>query len=216
MIMKKNFFTAIVLSSSAFLAGCGLGTTGTTGALPAANNTQTSVLTSAGTSVLGTLMSTLLGNTTTKSSIVGTWTYASPKVAFESQNILAQLGSAVASSKIESTLDKQLKKLGFQAGKSTLTFNNDGSCALLRNGKSFPGTYTYDTSSSQMTITGAFGMTTIKPTVSVMGNELYMMFEADKLMNIMNVLANATSYTSTLSSLLGNYNGLKLGMTMTK
>lgn len=214
--MKKNIFTAAVISASLLLAGCGLGTTGTTGALPSGNNTQTSVLTSAGTSVLGTIMSTLLGNTTTKNSIVGTWTYSSPKIAFESQNILAQIGSSVASSKIESVLGNQLKKLGFQAGKTTLTFNNDGTCTLVRSGKSIPGNYTYDSSSSQMTITGAFGVTSVKPTVSVMGNELYMMFEADKLMSIMNTMASATSYTSTLSSLLGNYNGLKLGMTMTK
>lgn len=214
--MKKNILTVAVISASLLLTGCGLGTTGTTGALPSGNNTQTSVLTSAGTSVLGTIMSTLLGNTTTKTSIVGIWTYSSPKIAFESQNILAQIGSSVASSKIESMLGSQLKKLGFQSGKTTLTFNNDGSCTLVRSGKSIPGTYTYDSKSSQMTITGAFGVTNVKPTVSVMGNELYMMFEADKLMSVMNAMASATSYTSTLSNLLGNYNGLKLGMTMTK
>lgn len=214
--MKRNIFVTAVLSASLLLSGCGLGTTGTTGALPSANSTQTSDLASAGSNVLGTLMSTLLGNTTTKNSVIGTWTYSKPKIAFESQNILAQIGSSVASSKIESTLEKQLSKLGFQAGKTSITFNSDGSCALVRNGKSFPGTYTYDTSSRIMTITGAFGVATIKPTVSVMVNELYMMFDADKLMNVMNTLASATSYTSTLSSLLGNYNGLKLGLTMTK
>jgi len=214
--MKKNFFAAAFVSASLLFAGCGFGTTGTTGALPTGNTNQTGALAQAGTSVLGTLMSSILGNTTTKNSIVGTWTYSKPKIAFESQNILAQIGSSVASSKIESTLDKQLKKLGFQAGKTTLTFNNDGSCTLVRSGKSFPGTYTYDAKSSLMTITGAFGVTTIKPTVNVMGNELYMMFDADKLMSAMNVLASATSYTSTLSNLLGNYNGLKLGWTMTR
>lgn len=214
--MKKNFFAAALVSASLLFAGCGFGTTGTTGALPTGNTNQTSALAQAGTSVLGTLMSSILGNTTTKNSIVGIWTYSKPKIAFESQNILAQIGSSVASSKIESTLDKQLKKLGFQAGKTTLTFNNDGSCTLVRSGKSFPGTYTYDAKSSLMTITGAFGVTTIKPTVNVMGNELYMMFDADKLMSAMNVLASATSYTSTLSNLLGNYNGLKLGWTMTR
>ena len=75
----------------------------------------------------------------------------------------------------------------------------------------------YDIGAETLVVTDLEGgVTTIKPTVNVMGNELYMMFDADKLMSAMNVLASATSYTSTLSNLLGNYNGLKLGWTMTR
>ena len=58
------------------------------------------------TDLLGRILSYLLnGNSITKDNIIGTWTYSSPKVIFESENILAKLGSEIASDKIEKTLD---------------------------------------------------------------------------------------------------------------
>ena len=212
--MKKNFSFAVIMISLV-LSGCTTLGTGNTGTATTTSNTQTSVLTSAGTSVLGTLLTTLLGNTTSQSTIVGTWTYSSPKVTFKSESVLAQIGSSVASSKIESTLGSQLSKLGFQQGKTTLTFASDGSCQMVRNGKTFPGTYSYNTSTGVMTIQGALGVTTINPYVSVVGNELYMMFEADKLLSVMTTVSSATK-TSTITNLLGNYNGLQLGWTMVR
>lgn len=224
--MKMNYWMALLAGAALTLNSCTTGSTlatgntnsslatGTTSSL--LNGTTTSVLTSTGTSVLGTLMSTLLGNTTTQTSIVGTWTYAAPKVAFESENILAQIGSSVASNKIESMLGTQLTKAGFKAGKTTITFNSDGSCSMARSGRTIPGTYTYNQKTGQMTIQGALGVTSVTLYVSVVGSEMYMMFEADKILSMMNSMANATTATSTLGSLLKSYSGLKLGWTMTR
>lgn len=215
--MKRNYFLAATLCAALMLSSC-FGSSASTGNLLSGTNTgtTTSVLTSAGTSVLGTLLTTLLGNKTTQNSIVGTWTYSAPKVAFESENILAKIGSSVASSKIESTLGNQLKKIGFQAGKTTLTFAKDGTCTMTRSGKTLNGTYSYDTNSGKMTIQGALGLASISLYVSVVGNEMYMLFDADKILSIMTSLSSATSATSTFGNLLGNYSGLKLGWTMTR
>ena len=216
--MKRRTILSAVAGITAMLCSCGLpGTTGTSAAAGAgSNSTMSSVLTSSGSSVLGTLLGTLLGNTTNQNTLVGTWTYSGPKVTFKSENILAQLGSSVASNKIESTLGTQLQKLGFQAGKTSLTFDGEGNCQMVRSGKTYAGTYTYDTSTSVMTIQGAFGVASIRPYVSVMGNEMYMLFEADQLLTVVSALASATSATSTLGSLLSNYSGLQLGWTMTR
>ena len=215
MIMKKLNAYLLVACASAVLSGCGLGTTGSPIAGGTLNNTTTSTLSSTGTTVIGTLMSTLLGNTTSKNTIVGTWVYSKPKVAFESENILAQLGSAVASSKLESTLDKQLKKIGFTSGKTTFVFQNDGTCVVTMGTRSIPGTYTYNSKTGQMTIKGALGMSSVTPYVSVMGNEMYVMFEADKLLSVMGAVSSVAK-TTTLSNLLGNYNGVKLGWTLVR
>ena len=134
--MKKITALSATLCAALFLSGCGMGTTGSsiatgTAATTATTTTTTSALASTGTTVLGTLLSSLLGNTTTQTSIVGTWVYSKPKIAFESENILAQLGSAVASNKLESSLDTQFKKLGFTAGKTAFTFQQDGSCPMI-------------------------------------------------------------------------------------
>ena len=138
-----------------------------------------------------------------------------PKIAFESESILAQLGSTVASSKLESTLDAQLKKIGFTTGKTSITFKADGTCSMNLGSKTYPGTYSYNTSTGVMTIQGALGVATISPYVSVMGSELYMLFESDKLLSVMTSVSGVAK-TNVLSNLLGSYNGLKLGWTMTR
>jgi len=236
--MKKNIIISAFAACTLILAGCGMGTsqsgnssllggTTTTGTaagagagllgsmLGAGNGTTGSVLTSAGTTVVGTLLNKLLGNTTNKNTIAGTWTYSGPKVAFESEKILAQIGSSVVSSKIESTLGSQLEKMGFKKGKSTIVFTSDGQVQVALGSRTMSGTYTYDQSSGKMTIQGAFGVATVSPYVSVVGNEMYMLFEADKLLSVMGAVSNIAK-TSVISNLLGSYNGLKLGWTMVR
>ena len=226
--MKKlSIFAATVLTAF-MLSGCGAGTgssiasgtsttsttnTSAAGGLAAVGSSLLSG--STGSSLLGTLMSSLLGNTTTQSSIIGTWVYSKPKIAFESESILAQLGSTIASNKLESSLDTQFKKLGFTAGKTAFTFQQDGSCTMTLGSRSIPGTYTYNSKTGQMTIKGTLGLTNITAYVSVMGSEMYILFDADKLLNVMSAVSSVTK-VSTLSSLISNYNGIKIGWTLTK
>ena len=223
--MKKIITLASIVIASISLNSCGgLGSTGSTvgtnqgtAAIGGANagSLLTSVLSGTGTNVLGTVLGTLLGGyTASAQSLVGTWTYTQPKVVFESNSILAQLGSSVASSKLESTLEKQLSKMGFKAGKSTLTLNQDKTCVLALSGKTLNGTYNYDTGSKILTITGALGMTNVSCTCTMNAGQLFMLFDADKLLSVATSMSSMSSTTSTLSSLLGNYNGLKLGWAM--
>lgn len=209
--MNKIHSFAAIVAASLTLASCGLGTTGTT---TTNTNTQTSVLQQTGTGLLGTLLGTILGNTTNQQSLVGTWTYYGPKVVFESENILSQLGGQVLSSNLESKLGTQLGKMGFTAGKSTLVLGSDKNCSLALGTKSWPGTYVYDSSTNKMTLTGVFGLAQLTCTVSVQGNQLYMLFDADKLLSVATSLSSKSA--STLSSLLSSYSGLKLGWVMTK
>jgi hypothetical protein len=65
-----------------------------------------------------------------------------------------------------------------------------------------------------MTLTGTFGVGKMTCTVSVQGGQLLMLFEADKLLNVATSISSKS--TSTLSSLLNSYSGLKLGWAMTK
>ena len=210
--MKNLRYFAAIVAASLTLASCGLGTTGNTTSNTASSSSQ--VLTQAGTDILGTLLGSILGNTTSQQSLAGTWTYYGPKVVFESENILSQLGGQVVSSNLESKLGTQLQKMGFSAGKSTLVLNSDKSCTLALGTKSWPGTYVYDASTNKMTLTGVLGMAQMTCTVSVQGNQLYMLFDADKLFAVATSLSSKSA--STLSSLLGSYSGLKLGWVMTR
>lgn len=228
--MKRNVLKVIgMVFISISLVSCGMGSAnslassnlgGTSQSTSASGNSLASGLLggalsgNSGTGLLGSVLSNLLGNKTSESSLVGTWTYSAPKVVFESESVLAKVGGAVASNKVESTLSKYLEKIGMKAGKSQLTLNEDKTCTFNYNGKTANGTYSYDASSSKMTITGALGVSSMICTVTVSGNELYMLFDADKLLTIMTGLGSSLSSTSTISSLLKNYNGLQLGWTM--
>ncbi len=211
--MKTNFKVAILFACTLFLTSCGFGSTG---ASTQKTNSTTSSLSGAAGSVLGNVLGALLNGTTTQSSITGTWVYSSPKVVFESESVLAKIGSSVASSKLENTLTQQLKKIGFTSGKTKLTLNSDNTCALVLNSKTLNGTYTYDSSTQLLTITGALGTKSVSCTATLNGGELCMLYDASKLLGMVQTLGSISSTTSTLSSLLKNYSGLKLGWAMKK
>lgn len=230
--MKKGIIMAVTTATLCLsLASCG---TSTAGSAASANLGGTSHTTTtagsglgsallgnalsgnSGSGLLGNVLSQLLSTKTSESSLVGTWTYSGPKVVFESENVLAKLGGAVASNKVEETLGKYLKKMGMTAGKSQLTLNKDKTCTFTYKGKTVSGTYSFNSSTSKLTITGALGVSNMTCTATVSGNELHMLFDADKLLTVMTGLGSSLSQTSTISTLLKNYNGMQLGWTMTR
>ncbi len=169
------------------------------------------------TDLLGRILSYLLnGNSITKDNIIGTWTYSSPKVIFESENILAKIGSDIASDKIEKTLGDYLSRVGFTQGKTALTLNKDNTCIFSFGSRTYQGTYKFDASANKLTITGALGVGTVKCTACKNGNELYLLFDSNKILSIMTSISNSPIGNSTTSSILENYKGLKLGWSMTK
>lgn len=168
------------------------------------------------TDVLGRVLSDLLyGNTISQDNIIGTWTYSAPKIIFESENILAKIGSNIASEQIEKNLGEQLARIGFTKGKTSLIFNKDNTCSFSYGSRTYPGTYKFDKSANRLTITGALGVGTVKCTACKNGNELYLLFDSDKVLSLLTTLSNSTLSNSTLSNALGNYKGLKLGWSMT-
>lgn len=211
--MKKIRSFAAIIAASLTLASCGLGTTGNT---TSSNGSILGgdVLQQTGTGILGSILGNILGGTTSQQTLTGSWTYYGPKVVFESENILSQIGGQVLSSNLESKLGTQLEKMGFKAGKSVLTLGSDGNCTLALGSKSLPGTYTYDASTNKMTLTGVLGVGQMTCTVSVQSGQLYMLFDADKLLSVASALGSKS--TSTLGTLINSYSGLKLGWAMTK
>ena len=209
--MKKIRTFAAIVAASLTLASCGIGTTGGN---TTTTNTTTDVLTQAGTGILGTILGNILGGTTTQQSLVGNWTYSGPKLVFESENILSQIGGQVVSNNLEQKLGTYLEKMGFKAGKTVLTFGNDGNCSIALGSRTLNGTYSYDTSTNKLTMTGMFVTGQLPCTVTVQNGQLLMLFDADKLLNIATSVGSKGS--SSLGSMLGSYSGLKLGWAMTK
>lgn len=239
----KKFFSLVAIVAAAFtLNSCNFGggtagniasgvlngvlgggtttTSGTTGST--AGNVAGSVLSS----VLGgstgsksdlissgvSLLSNLLGgNTVSTKTIVGTWSYNQPEVSLESSNALAKIGGELVATKVEKALSTQLEKIGMKKGVTSFTFDGNGKVSMKLGNKNINGTYTLN--GNTLNMKGAFGLSSLTATVSIQGNQLYMLFDAKSVFNIITKLGSSAN---AISSVLGNFNGLKLGWSMTK
>ena len=110
----------------------------------------------------------------------------------------------------------KLKKIGFIAGKSNLELKSDNTYTFTVGKKTYNGTYTFDANSNKLVMQGSLGLSTLNCTATVKSNELYMLFDADKLLAVATSVAGASSNLSSLSTLLKSFDGLKLGWTMKK
>ena len=212
--MKRIKSFAAIVAASLTLASCGFGTTGQTATTNNGTALGGDVLQQAGVGILGTILGNILGGTTTQQSLVGSWTYAGPKLVFESENVLSQIGGQVLSNNLEQKLGTYLEKMGFKAGKSVLTFGNDGNCSFALGSRTLPGTYSYDQKTNKLTLNGLFVTGQLPCTVTVQNGQLLMLFDADKLLSIATAVGSKGS--SSLGSILGSYKGLKLGWAMNR
>lgn len=193
------------------LGGSGLGSN--------LGSTTTSALAKSGTNVLGSLLGNLLGtNTVSEKNLVGTWSYKGVDCVFESENMLSQLGGEVAASALENKIDGYVQKIGIKPGVTTFTFNADHTWKGTLGGKSLSGQWALDTKNSQLQMTYLAGLGTLTPKVSFNGGTLSLLFESSKLLSLAQGFGALTgnNIASSLSSLVKNYNGMYVGLQMTK
>ncbi len=218
----KKIFSVVALAATMTISSCGLGGGSTnnagnilgtlaTSALTGGTTNNTSTGSNLASTGLNILSSLLGGGSMSTQGIVGTWNYQQPQVSFESKSILGSIGGELAGNKIENILGTQLEKIGLKAGASSFTFDNSGNVTINMKGKTTKGTYTLN--GNALTMKGALGLTTINCTVTVNNNQLYMLFDATSLFNAITKLGASSN---AISSLLGNFNGMKLGWSMTK
>ncbi len=218
--------------------------TATSSAAASTPTTSTSTLAttnsgySAGSVVAGVLGGLLGGGTTTGSSIINgilnnvigsatfsqadlcahTWKYSKPGCAFTSENLLAKAGGEIAASKVEEDLSKYYSKFGFSKSNTYFTFKTDGTFAAKIDGKSWNGTYTFDEKTHAIQLKdlllSASGFATRT------ANGISLLFEQKKLLTLIKTLSklNLTGSTtmSAVSSIVDNYDGVRIGFEMTK
>ena len=160
----------------------------------------------------------LIGNhTVTSTSLVGTWTYSQPAVAFESKNLLGKAGGAVTANVLEKKLGNALTTYGFKPGNYTLTFKADSTFSMRIKGRTVTGRYSV--SKSTLTLRSRLGTTLVTANVAIASNQLQLTFTANKLLTFVKQVAalSTTSTTlNTISQLAGNYSGMQLGLQFKK
>ncbi|MGM9696219.1 MAG: DUF4923 family protein [Alloprevotella sp.] len=215
--MRKPIIMAALLSTL-LLSSCGttsLGTQGT-GLLSGANAGTTGGAASA----LGSVLTNLLGGSSavTASDLQGTWTYRKADCVFETQNLLLKAGGEMAATKIESQLESQLGKVGITPGACSFTFNSDGTYVATIGQYNLTGNYTLNTKSNTLTMTYLAGIGRISPKVVKTGASISLLFEGDKLLSMVQKVGklSSNSTVSSLSSLINSYDGMLVGMQLSK
>lgn len=222
--MKKYTLSLAVAAASLLFASCGTTQNGSLlGSLAQGmqNNTAASgSQTQTGTSLLSNLLSGVLegSSTLTQESIQGTWKFTSADCVFESENLLAKAGGAVAATKIEKNLNTQFTKFGINANTCAYTFNSDNTYSAKIGSYTVNGNYTLDTKTKTVKMTYLGGVASNSARVAMTGNNLSLLIESDKLLNLLKGLSalKSNSNITTLSSLLNNYDGLYVGIQMSK
>ena len=169
-------------------------------------------------SILSGVAKAVVGNkATTASSIIGTWTYSGPECQFESENLLAKAGGEMAAKEVEEKMIAVYNKVGMN--NIRYTFNEDGTYSYQMKKRTVTGSYVFDDAAKTITMTGKLGLKTVAY-VTVTGNDMSMVFEADKLMSILKTITGAASKVNstaaTINSVAEAYDGLMLGFELKK
>ena len=149
--------------------------------------------------------------------ITGDWEYKGTAVKFTGDNILMNAASEVASAQVEEKLDEYLQVIGLKEGAFGYTFDADSTFTTTFNKMKFPGRYTF--SPEEDTIELDYGKTerlkgiSLKTTVSVTPTNMELLFNADKLLEFIGKISSSAgdSKLSVLSSLVSQYDGMKIG-----
>lgn len=153
-------------------------------------------------------------------SVVGTWVYASPCLAMESENVLANMGGAAVAAPMEKKLGTMLEKVGMKPGQVKLVFNAD-STMTAQAGNSTPIQLKWSVEGNTLIVTkGTLHPITAKCNIKMTTSGMQLAIESKKLMTLLNTIcstaANYSSTIGTVSSLLGNYQGVQIGMKFNK
>ena len=165
--------------------------------------------------VVGNLLGT---SKVSEKSLVGTWSYNQPCVAFESENVLTTVGSSMVSTKVEKTMQNGLTKVGFTSGKVVLTLKEDKTGIIKYNGKAVDVNWAVD--GTNLKLTFPLLNKGVSMNAKLSGSELQIAMKSDKLLTLLNAITEKAgtfnSSLGTLNTLTKNVNGMYMGLKFTK
>lgn len=169
--------------------------------------------------LLGSLGS-LIGNVVANNKfsiddLVGTWSYSSPAVSFQSENALMKIGGAGAATAVENQLAPYYQRLGFT--NTSLTVDADHNFTLKMGLLVLKGTVEKDEEDNGLVFNfNAFGKISlgkVKANATKAGKTLNLTFDATRLIQMLTKISSKLNIKtlSTLSTLLNNYDGIYIG-----
>ncbi len=172
---------------------------------------------STGSKLVKGVVTSLLGmNKLNEKNLEGKWSYIEPCVVLESDNVLAQIGGDVAMNKVESTMQSFLEGVGFKAGKVAMTLESESTGVMTISGKDVKMNWHVDDTNLVFTI----AKKDIPVNASLSGGDLQLAMSMEKVLDLMEAVLSGvgkiSSLGNVLSSLMGKYDGLYLGLRFEK
>lgn len=162
------------------------------------------------------------GQKLTAKNLEGTWTYVNPAVQLEGDNALKNVAASVAAGELEKKLKQYCAKVGIIEGMFNYAFHSDSTFTNALKKKTLKGTYSLNAEEKTVELHYALGgklkVTTLTAHVVIAGDELSLLFNADKLLDFLGKIS-AVSNNSTLkavNSLASQYDGMMLGFELKK
>ncbi len=167
---------------------------------------------------IGSIIGQIVGEVTGGNSIVGSWTYSEPSIQFESENMLAQAGGAMATRTVVNKIKPYYEKIGIKPGALAYTFNEDKTCIVTLAGKNIAGTYEYDSENHTIVITNKLGIKIMTAYATVSANNLALTFDATKLLTLVQSLGTKSTNTTLagITALGKSIKGMKMGFMCVK
>ena len=150
-----------------------------------------------------------------KNNLAGTWVYEEPAIVFESDNFLTKAGGNIAAKKIEDKLQSYLTKYGIKPGAMKFTFEENGTFTEVLGTKTMHGTWKVEEGKLLLT----YGkVKTISITTQVESGKLMFVTDATKLLEMFKQFGSrsTSSNIKTITSLMKNIKGMKVGLTLVK
>lgn len=211
--MKKTLLS-LIAAAALLVSGCALMN-------PSATEDDTSLLGAIFGSISGkdaaNAIASVIGLTkVTEADLVGAWKYSAPGCAFTSDKLLAKAGGEVVAGQIKEKLGPYYQKFGVKAANTFFTFAEDKSFTGKIFGFPLSGTYTYDESKSMVQMKTL--LLTVNGYVKKNVDGIAFLFDADKLLSIMQMVASVSNDTTlaTIGELSKQYDGVKIGFDMKK
>ena len=154
--------------------------------------------------------------------LAGTWTYTNPAVQLEGDNALKNVAGSVAAGELEKKLKTYCAKVGIVEGMFNYVFNSDSTFTNALKKKTLKGTFSVNPDEKTVELKYALGgklkVTTLTAHVVISGDELSLLFNADKLLDFLTKLSSISdnSTLKLVNKLASEYDGMMLGFELKK
>ena len=161
------------------------------------------------------------GKKLTVENLTGTWTYTNPAVQLEGDNALKNVAGSVAAGELEKKLKTYCAKVGIVEGMFNYVFNSDSTFTNALKKKTLKGTFSVNPDEKTVELKYALGgklKVTLTAHVVISGDELSLLFNADKLLDFLSKISSISdnSTLKLVNKLASEYEGMMLGFELKK